>query len=216
MLCPPTQFRLPRRCTQRCGIAPRPWLASHAGPRPSSPTAGCLHALEMDMSTVTTSPEARASPFFRQLSQLSVGEVAALWRQYLVFTVTRDPLDRAVSQYSFLMRSNLADPPGCAAAVGGIRGVVWGSRRLCAASQPGRRHMPAAARCALSLTTAPCLCPCPAGQPAAVVGPLLLHARQPGALLRPPPQTAASRPRMACHTTEWASSWPTSGRRRLA
>lgn len=140
------------------------------------------------MSTVTTSPEARASPFFRQLSQLSVGEVAALWRQYLVFTVTRDPLDRAVSQYSFLMRSNLADPPGCAAAVGGIRGVVWGSRRLCAASQPGRRHMPAAARCALSLTTAPCLCPCPAGQPAAVVGPLLLHARQPGALLRPLPR----------------------------
>ena len=46
-------------------------------------------------------------------------QVAAVWKDYFVFTVTRDPLSRAVSQYYFLLHSNLAGPPGCREAVRG-------------------------------------------------------------------------------------------------
>jgi len=48
---------------------------------------------------------------------LVCGQLARSWASYFVFTVTRAPLDRAVSQYSFLLRSNLAEPPSCADAV---------------------------------------------------------------------------------------------------
>ena len=81
------------------------------------------------MAQLTTTAEVRARPTFRPLSKLAPAEVEALWRDYFVFTVTRDPLDRAVSQYSFLIRSNLADPPGCRAAVRAAFCRCWCRRR---------------------------------------------------------------------------------------
>lgn len=72
-------------------------------------------------------------------------QVAAVWRDYFVFTITRDPLDRAVSQYSFLMRSNLADPPGCAAAVswpGGTGGPAAGAAPALRPASPAVLPLP--------------------------------------------------------------------------
>lgn len=217
---------------------------------PAPSLAGCLHNWELDMSTVTTTPEVRALPTFQQLSHLSaeqVGcwagqlqavpasasrrprqrlagpwcraehlatqavlvsacaasaercapalpiwlhsrstaqltapslgllphcQVAWLWKNYFVFSVTRDPLERAVSQYNFLLRSNLADPPGCADAVrcaGCSRptyagGLLGGGSAILRGSPPQALHTIAPTR---SLAAAPpSTLHCPLSRPA--------------------------------------------------
>lgn len=60
-------------------------------------------------------------------------EAAALWADYFVFTVMRDPFDRAVSGYHWLMRTVAPEPMECRTLVGGGRGVAghWsGSARV--------------------------------------------------------------------------------------
>ena len=48
---------------------------------------------------------------------LVVVQVAEIWRDYFVFTVVRDPYNRAVSQYRHCFHRNLAVPAECAALV---------------------------------------------------------------------------------------------------
>jgi len=44
---------------------------------------------------------------------MSDADVAAMWRDYFVFTVVRDPFERAVSIYHWLLREVRALPRWC-------------------------------------------------------------------------------------------------------
>ena len=48
-------------------------------------------------------------------------QVAELWADYFVFTVTRNPFSRAASQYRTGLLSNVAEPAECAALVSWAR-----------------------------------------------------------------------------------------------
>lgn len=164
----------------------------------------------MDVGLLSTPPEVAARPGFQRLSLMSEAEVAALWADYFVFTVTRDPFDRAVSQYGFLMRSNLAEPQECRDAVSaplhcnahvhawGHGGVVGGACAcVCLRSTACRGWWPGCVRLQSSKRTAARA----AGVSTAMTMPTLAHVC--------PPTFCLSVCLPACLQTEQLVDWDT-------
>lgn len=72
---------------------------------PNAP-ASCLERLFVSNSSIAGWSEVR---------------VASMWCRYFIFTVARDPLERAVSTYHWLMRTVLPEPANCRSLVSGVR-----------------------------------------------------------------------------------------------